>query len=74
MCDILGTKHVEKNENLWFSIFFKNTILKTTDIQVLKNSTLHHNISRPGGGDLLQRLSVKISSDIRYTITQNHCW
>ena len=69
-CDILGTK----NENLWFSIFFKNTVLKTTDIQVLKNSTLHHKISRLGGGGLLQRLSVKISSNIRYTITQSHCW
>ena len=62
-----------KFENLWLSIFFKNTILKTTDIQVLKNSTLHHKISRLGGGGLLQRLSVKISSNIRYTITQSHC-
>ena len=41
-CDVLGTK----NENLWFSIFFKNTVLKTTDVQVLKNSTLQHKISR----------------------------
>ena len=40
-CDVLGTK----NENLWFSIFFKNTVLKTTDVQVLKNSTLQHKIS-----------------------------
>ena len=63
-----------KFENLWLSIFFKNTILKTTDIQVLRNSTLHHKISSLGGGGLLQRLSVKISSNIRYTITQNHCW
>ena len=62
-----------KFENLWISIFFKNTILKTTDIQVLKNSTLHHKISRLGGGGLLQRLSLKISSNIRYTITQSHC-
>ena len=62
-----------KFENLWLSIFFKNTILKTTDIQVLKNSTLHHKISRLGGGGLLQRLSEKISSNIRYTITQSHC-
>ena len=62
-----------KFENLWLSIFFKNTILKTTDIQVLKNSTLHHKISRLGGGGLLQRLSLKISSNIRYTITQSHC-
>ena len=54
----------KKIENLWFSIFFKNTVLKTTDIQVLKNSTLHHKISRLGGGGLLQRLSVKISSNI----------
>ena len=56
-----------------FQFFFKNTALKTTDIQVLKNSTWHHKISRLGGGDLLQGLSVKISSNIRYTITQNHC-
>ena len=62
-----------KFENLWLSIFFKNTILKTTDIQVLKNSTLHHKISRLGGGGLLQRLSLKISSNIRYTVTQSHC-
>ena len=62
-----------KFENLWLSIFFKNTILKTTDIQVLKNSTLHHKISRLGGGGLLQRLSLKISSNIHYTITQSHC-
>ena len=62
-----------KFENLWLSIFFKNTILKTTDIQVLRNSTLHHKISRLGGGGLLQRLSLKISSNIRYTITQSHC-
>ena len=62
-----------KFENLWLSIFFKNTVLKTTDIQVLKNSTLHHKISRLGGGGLLQRLSLKISSNIRYTITQSHC-
>ena len=62
-----------KFENLWISIFFKNTILKTTDIQVLKNSTLHHKVSRLGGGGLLQRLSLKISSNIRYTITQSHC-
>ena len=65
---------MEKIENLWFSIFFKNTVLKTTDIQVLKNSTLHHMISGVGGGGLLQKLSVKISSNIRYIITQNHCW
>ena len=39
MCDILGHKNQKKNENLWFSIFFKNTLLKATDIQVLKNST-----------------------------------
>ena len=66
----------ECGENCKFMVFnfFKNTVLKTTDIQVLKNSTLHHKISRLGGGGLLQRLSVKISSNIRYTITQNHCW
>ena len=52
-----------------FQFFFKNTVLKTT----LKNSTLHHKISRLGGGGLLQRLSVKISFHIRYTIPQNHC-
>ena len=53
-CDILGTKNEKKNENLWFSVFFKNTVLKITDIQVLKNSTLHHKISRLGGGGLPQ--------------------
>ena len=58
---------------MFFNIF-KNTILKTTDIQVLKNSTFHQKISRAGGGGLLQSLSVKISSNIRYTITQSHCW
>ena len=63
----------KKIENLWFSIFHKNTALKTTDIQVLKNSTLHHKISRLCGGGLLQRLSVKTSSNIRYTVTQSHC-
>ena len=36
---MLGTKNEKENENLWFSIFFRNTVLKTTDIQVLKNST-----------------------------------
>ena len=61
------------DENL-LSIYFKNTVLKATNMQVLKNSTLHHKISRLGGGGLLQRLSVKISSNIRYTITQSHCW
>ena len=69
-CDILGTK----NENLWFSIFFKNTVLKTNDVQVLKNSTLQQKISRVGGEGLLQRLSVNIASNIRYTITESHCW
>ena len=54
--------------------FFKNTVLKTSDIQVLRNSTLHHKISSAGGAGLLQRLLVKISSNIRYTITQSHCW
>ena len=49
-------KKKKKPENLWFSIFRKNTVLKTTDIQVLENSTLHHKISRLGGGSLLQRL------------------
>ena len=49
------------------------TVPKTTDSQVLKNNTLHHKISRPGGRGLLQRLSVKISSNIRYAITQSHC-
>ena len=47
----------KKIESLWFSIFFKNTVLKRTDIQVLKNSTLNHKISRLGGRGLLQRLS-----------------
>ena len=45
-CDNLGTK----NEK----IYLKNTVLKKTDIQVLKNSTLHHKIPRLGGGGLLQ--------------------
>ena len=72
-CDILRTKNEKKIENLWFSNIFKNTVLKTTDIQVLKNSTLHHKISRLGGEGLLQKLSVEISSNIRYTITQSHC-
>ena len=57
----LGTKNEERIENLWFSIFFKNTVL-TPDIQVLKNSTLHHMITRLGGGGLLQRLPVKVFS------------
>ena len=61
------------DENL-LSIYFKNTVLKATDMQVLKNSTLHHKISRFGGGGLLQRLSVKNFSNIHYTITQSHCW
>ena len=52
-------------------MFFKNTVLKTTDTQVLKNSTLHLKISRFGSGGLLHRLLVKISSNIRYTITQS---
>ena len=63
----------KKIKNSWFSIFFKNAVLKATDIQVLKNSTLHHNISSLGGGSLLQRLSVKISINICYTITQSNC-
>ena len=53
-CDILGTKNDKKIENYCFQSFFKSTVLKTTDIQVLKNSTLHHKISRFGGGGLLQ--------------------
>ena len=48
---------------------FKKTVLKTTDIQVLKNTILHHKMLMFGGGGLLQRLSTKISSNIRYTIT-----
>ena len=67
-CVILGTKNDKKNENLWFFNSFENTVLKTTDIQVSKNSTLHHKISGVGGGGLLQKLSVKFSSNIRYTI------
>ena len=59
----------KKLEIYGFQFYFKNTVLKTTDVQVLKNSTLHHKISRLGGGGLLQRLSVKISSNIRYTVT-----
>ena len=27
-----------------------------------------------GDGGLPQRLSIKISSNIRHTITQSHCW
>ena len=30
--DILGTENEKKIEKLWFSIFIKNTVLKTTDI------------------------------------------
>ena len=56
-----------------FQFFFKNTALKPTDIQVLENSTFHHKILRLGGGGLLRTLSVKLSSNIRYTITQSHC-
>ena len=56
-----------------FNFFFKKTVLKITDIQVLKNNTLYHKISRLSDGGLLQRLSVKISSNIPYTITQGHC-
>ena len=67
-------KNQKKIENLWFSIFFKKTVLKTTNIQVFKNSTLHRKISRLDGGGLLQKLSVTISSNIHCTITQNHCW
>ena len=63
----------KKVEDVWISIFFKNIVLKTTDIQVLKNSTLYHKISRLGGGGLLQRRSVKISINLRYAITQSHC-
>ena len=59
-------------ENLWFSTFFKNTLLKTTDVEVLKNSNLHQKITRLSGGVFLQRQSVKISSNMCYTITQNH--
>lgn len=53
--------------------FFSKTLLKATDIQDLKISTLHHKISRFSGGGLLQRLSAKASSNIRQTITQSHC-
>ena len=59
----------KKLEIYGFQFYFKNTVLKTIDVQVLKNSTLHYKISRLGGGGLLQRLSVKISSNIRYTVT-----
>ena len=72
-CDISGTKNEEKFKVYGFHFFFKNILLKTADIQVLKNSTLHHNISMLGGECLLQRLSVNISSNIRYTITQSYC-
>ena len=51
-----------------------NTVLKTTDIQVLRNSTSQHKISRRGGGGLLERLSVEISSNVCYAITQSQCW
>ena len=63
----------KKPENLWFLTFFKNTLLKITDVEVLKNSSLHQKITRLRGGVFLQRLSVKISSSMCYTITQNHC-
>ena len=68
-CDILGTKNEKKIENYGFQFFF--TV--PSDIQISKSSTLRHKISRLGGGGLLQRLSVEISSNIRYTITQSHC-
>ena len=56
-----------------FFFFSQKYCTKTTDIQVLKNSISHHKISRLGGGGLLQRLSVKISNNIRYTISQSYC-
>ena len=40
----------KKPENVWFSTFFKNTLLKTTDVEVLKNSNLHQKITRLSGG------------------------
>ena len=67
----------------FFSMYFvrineeirqKYDILGTKNEKKMKNSALHHKISRVGGGGLLQRLSSKISSNIRYTITQSHCW
>ena len=72
---VLGTKNEKKNENLWLSTFLKKTLHQYhyKEIQVLQNSTLHHKISRLGGGGFLQRLLVKIASSIRYTITQSHC-
>ena len=57
-----------------FQFLRKNTVLETADTQFFKTSTLHHKMTRLGGGGLLQRLFVKIFSNIRYTITQNHCW
>lgn len=56
-----------------FLFFLKNTALETADTQFFKTSTLHHKMTRFGGGGLLQRLFVKIFSNIRYTVTQNHC-
>ena len=64
-----GPRMRKKLKIYCFQSFFKNTVLKATDIQFLKNSTLHQKISRLGGGGLLQRLSVKISKSMRYTIT-----
>ena len=41
-----------------FLFFLKNTALETADTQFFKTSTLHHKMTRFGGGDLLQRLFV----------------
>ena len=66
-------KKKKKKMKIYGFQFFPKTLRKTTDGQVLKNSTLHHKISRRVVGGLLQIPSAKSSSNIPYTITQRHC-
>ena len=52
-CDILGIKNEKKIENSWYWHPLSDTNIwywYPTDIQVLKNSTLQHKMSRLGGG------------------------
>ena len=51
---ILGTKNEKKMKIYGFHFFFQKHCTKATDIQVLKDTTFHHKISRLGGGGLLQ--------------------
>ena len=73
MWDILETKNEEKNQKFMVFNFLQKCCAKSNWYSSFKNSTLHHNISSLGGGSLLQRLSVKISINICYTITQSNC-